>query len=529
MFKDNTLWIAKGENPVCILPKMANRHGLIAGATGTGKSVTLKVLAESFSDAGVPVFLADIKSDLAGTCKPGMDNEGMQKRIAKFGIENWEYKGYPTQFWDVFGESGHPVRTTISSMGHILLSRLLGLNDTQTGVLNIVFKVADDKKLLLIDIKDLKAMLQYCSDHAKDFQTTYGSISDQTIGTILRSILNLEQQGGDLFFGEPAVDIMDWMKVDGDGHGFINILHCVKLYRTPQLYATFMLWLLSDLFEILPEAGDAEKPKMVFFFDEAHLLFNDAPKYLLDMVEQVVRLIRSKGVGIYFISQSPTDMPDSILAQLGNRIQHALRAYSPAEQKAVKSAAETFRENPAFKTIDAITDLATGEALVSFLDEEGRPQMVERAYILPPQSLMGPIDDNVRFDMMSKSGLGPKYDQVVDNESAFEDLQDIAEEEAKAQEEAAKEAEKQKEAELIAKEDAKQKAKDHARHTKTVVEVAAGAAVATLSREVSKELVKGVEQSLGLKSKKSSGKSQSSMGKSVTNSLVRGILGVLKK
>ena len=480
MYTDNKIWIAKGEQPVYLLPKMANRHGLVAGATGTGKTITLKVLAESFSDLGVPVFLADVKGDLSGTCEPGTDSEDMQKRIEKFGLgEQFGYKPYPVRFWDLLGKQGHPIRTTISQMGPLLLSRLLNLNDTQSGILNIVFRVADAKKLLLIDIKDLKAMLQYVGNNAKDLKMEYGNISSQSVGAILRAILSLEDQGADQFFGEPALDIMDWIQTDENGRGTINILDCVELIQTPALYSTFLLWLMSDLFEVLPEAGDLDAPKMVFFFDEAHLLFNGAPKVLLEKIEQVVRLIRSKGVGIYFISQSPTDMPDSILSQLGNRIQHALRAYSPSEQKAIKTAAETFRPNPAFKTEEAITDLGTGEALISCLDEEGRPVVVERCFILPPQSHMGPAAQDTRNSLIEQSPFNAKYRDTIDRESAYEDLQQQASA-AAAQETAPAEAEKKP-----AREAAQ-------RHQKSSFEKAADSALSTIGREVGKSLVRGL-------------------------------------
>lgn len=522
MYTENKLWIAKSEERVFMLPKMANRHGLIAGATGTGKTITLKVLAESFSDAGVPVFLADIKGDLAGMCRPGLDNEGMQKRIKKFGMEDcFSYKKYPTRFWDIFGEKGHAVRTTVSEMGPLLLSRLMSLNDTQSGILDIVFRVADDQKLLLLDIKDLKSMIQWVGAHSKELQAEYGNVSSQSVGTIMRNILMLEDQGGAQFFGEPALNIADWIRTDNDGRGFINVLDCVKLIQTPALYSTFLLWMLSELFETLPEVGDAEKPKMVFFFDEAHLLFNDAPKVLLEKVEQVVRLIRSKGIGVFFISQSPTDMPDSVLSQLGNRVQHALRAYSPSDQKAVKSAAQTFRANPAFDTEEVITQLGTGEALVSFLDADGRPGIVERAFILPPQSLMGGIDDATRSQVINESEMCAKYGQDVDRESAYEVLikrceqekaeeaaQAKAAEEAKAKEAADKEMakaeaakEKAEEKERIAEERAEEKerlAKEKAElykkthHRKTSIEKAADSAMTSIGREVGRSLFRGL-------------------------------------
>lgn len=401
---------------------MANRHGLIAGATGTGKTITLKVMAESFSDMGVPVFMADVKGDLSGMCVPGVDSESMQKRIEKFGLPEYgfTYHEYPTAFWDVYGERGCPVRTTLSEMGPLLLSHVMGLNDTQTGIMEILFKVADDEQMLLLDLKDLRAMLNYVDEHSAELKTEYGNITSQSVGAIMRGLLALEQQGGDQFFGEPALDMKDWMRTDANGHGYINILNCVKLFQNPALYSTFLLWMLSELYEMLPEAGDADKPKMIFYFDEAHLLFEDAPKPLLQKVEQIVRLIRSKGVGIYFISQKPTDIPDDILAQLGNRIQHGLHAYSPAEQKAVKAAADSFPVNPDFDTKEAIMGLGTGEAVVSFLDEHGTPQMAQRTFILPPQSLMGNAPEETFQSVWKTSEMSTKYSQMVDRESAFE-------------------------------------------------------------------------------------------------------------
>ena len=422
MVSDNKILLGKGNEQVFLNPCMANRHGLIAGATGTGKTITLEVLAEGFSDLGVPVFLADVKGDISGMCRAGSMNENLQKRLQKIGVDHFSFKSFPVRFWDVYGEAGHPVRTTISEMGPMLLSRLLGLTDVQQGVLNIVFRIADDKGLLLIDMKDLRAMLQYCSLHTRDFLTDYGTMTSQSLGAIQRALLELENQGGDLFFGEPNLDIFDWIQQDETGKGIVNILNCVKLFQHPLLYSTFILWLLSELFEQLPEAGDLERPKMVFFFDEAHLLFSDAPKVLVQKVEQVVKLIRSKGVGVYFITQSPSDLPATVLAQLSNRIQHALRAYTPQEMKAVKTAAQSFRANPAFSTDEAIMDLGVGEALVSCLDEEGKPQMVERAKIICPQSAMCAIDDATRRQVINESTLYGKYDTMIDRQSAYEDL-----------------------------------------------------------------------------------------------------------
>lgn len=424
MYQDGKIWIGQSaEEKICILPQMANRHGLIAGATGTGKTVTLKVLAESFSDAGVPVFLADAKGDLAGMCQAGTDSENMQKRIQRFGLQEiWSYHGYPAIFWDVYGEEGHPLRTTISEMGPMLLAKLLGLTEVQADILTIVFRIADDAGLLLIDIKDLRSMLNYVGEHTADYVTRYGNMTKQSIGAIVRGLINLEEQGGNLFFGEPALDIRDWFRTDAEGRGCINVLAAQKLMNHPDMYGTFMLWLMSELFETLPEAGDSEKPQMVFFFDEAHMLFDNASKELLEKIVQVVKLIRSKGVGIYFVTQNPSDIPDEVLGQLGNRIQHALRAYTPAEQKSLKAAADSFRENPEFKTIEVLTPLGIGEALISVLDEEGRPGMTKQSKILCPQSRMGAISPEERKQAMASDGMGAKYEETVDRDSAYEFL-----------------------------------------------------------------------------------------------------------
>ena len=396
-----------------IVGKMANRHGLIAGATGTGKTVTLQVIAESFCQAGVPCFMADMKGDLSGISQAGKMSGFIEKRLPEFGIENPEFQPCPVRFFDVFGEQGHPMRATVSQMGPQLLSRLLGLNETQDGVLNIVFRVADERGLLILDLKDLRSMLDYVSQHAKEYTSQYGNVSSASVGAIQRALLQLEAQGADKFFGEPSFDIFDLMQTEG-GKGIMNVLAADKLMMQPKLYSTFLLWLLSELYSTLPEVGDLPLPKLVFFFDEAHMLFNDTSKALLDKIEQVIRLIRSKGVGIYFITQSPTDIPDSILGQLGNRVQHALRAYTPKDQKAVKTAADTFRPNPAFKTDEAIMNLETGEALVSFL--------VERAKILFPLSQIGAITEGQRLDIIKQSRIYGKYDQMVDRESAYEIL-----------------------------------------------------------------------------------------------------------
>ena len=440
MYKDSKIWAAKSDKRIYLLPEMANRHGLIAGATGTGKTITMKVLAESFSDMGVPVFLADIKGDLSGMLKPGADTEDMRGRIERFGIDGFEYKGYPTRFWDIFGEKGIPVRVSVADMGPVLLSRLLGLTEIQQGVLNIVFRVAEDNDLLLINLDDLRAMVQFVGDNRAEYTTQYGNVSTASIGAIQRALLAFEDEGGQQFFGEPSLDITDWIRTSMDGRGYINILSSQRLIQSPTVYGTFLLWMLTELFDRLPEVGDAEKPRMIFFFDEAHLLFSDCPKALVQKIVQVVKLIRSKGVGIYFISQSPSDIPNDVLAQVSNRVQHALRAYTPAEQKAVRAAAKAFRENPAFDTEETLMALGVGEALVSFLDEEGIPAIVERANILPPQSLMGPADDFEVDAAIKGDEFYLKYNESVDRESAYEiinaaqiELARIREEEAAAE------------------------------------------------------------------------------------------------
>ena len=422
MLYEGKIWVGTGENPVMLLPQMANRHGLIAGATGTGKTVSLKVLAEGFSNMGVPVFLADIKGDLAGMVEVGQHSDSIAKRLVKCDVPSFQYCDFPSVFWDVYGKQGHPVRATVSEMGPTLLARMLGLNDTQAGVLSILFRIADDEGMLLLDLKDLKAMLAYIGENARDYTLDYGNISTSTVGAIQRAVGVLEDEGGNMFFGEPALNIADWMQVSGDGKGVINILAADELFQHPKMYSTFMLWMLSELYELLPEAGDLDKPRMVFFFDEAHLLFNDCPPALLEKLEQVVRLIRSKAVGVYFITQNPCDIPMSVLGQLGNRIQHALRAYTPLDQKAVRTAAQTFRTNPNFDTEEAITQLKTGEALVSFLDEDGAPGIVERAIILPPQSSMNAISEEVRAEEIRTSYFAGVYDEAVDRESAYEQL-----------------------------------------------------------------------------------------------------------
>jgi DNA double-strand break repair helicase HerA and related ATPase len=414
--------VAKGNQVRSLLPSMANRHGLIAGATGTGKTVTLRVIAEKFCAIGVPVFMADVKGDLSGVCRPGQENSKISERLKALGLEDFKFNGYQAVFWDLFGQQGHPVRSTISEMGPLLMARLLNLNETQSGVLNIVFKIADDNGMLLLDLKDLRAMLQHVGDNAAQFKTQYGNVSAASIGAIQRGLLALEEQGGDKFFGEPALILDDLIQTDAQGRGMINILVADKLINAPKLYATFLLWLLSELFEQLPEVGDPEKPKLVFFFDEAHLLFNDAPVALLEKIEHVVRLIRSKGVGVYFCTQNPLDVPETVLGQLGNRVQHALRAFTPRDQKAVKAAATTFRQNKDLDVETVITELGVGEALVSFLDEKGQPNMVDRALIFPPESQLPPLTPAEREQVIKQSTLYGHYEKVVDRDSAYEML-----------------------------------------------------------------------------------------------------------
>ena len=440
------LYVAHGPNgPISIIGKMANRHGLIAGATGTGKTVTLQVMAETFSQAGVPCFMADMKGDLSGVSQVGSLSGFIEKRCKEFGIENPQFAGNPVRFYDVYGEQGHPMRTTISRMGPQLLSRLMELNETQSGVLDIVFRIADDRNLLLIDLKDLRSMLDYVSKNAKQYTTTYGNISAASVGAIQRALLSIETQGGDKFFGEPDFNIYDLLQTEANGRGVLSVLAADKLMLQPKLYSTFLLWLLSELYSTLPEVGDMEKPKLVFFFDEAHMLFNGTSKALVEKIEQVIRLIRSKGVGVYFVTQNPTDIPESILGQCGNKVQHALRAFTPKDQKAVKTAADTFRANPELDTYEAIMTLSTGEALVSFLDEKGSPSIVQRAKILFPLSQIGAISDSQRETIIKQSNIYGKYDTPIDRESAFEVLIEEAEktlkeeEEAKAVEEAEKE------------------------------------------------------------------------------------------
>ena len=433
---EHAVFLGKSENPEYLNLKYANRHGLIAGATGTGKTVTLQIVAEGLSKAGVPVFVADVKGDLAGLSQPVEMKDFLEKRAATIGLAPYEPSEFPVCFWDLFGKQGHPVRATVTEMGPLLLSRLLDLNDTQEGVLTLAFRLADDEKLALLDLKDLRALLVEVAERAKELSAEYGHVSRASVGAIQRRLLALEEQGADLFFGEPALDLNDFLRTTDDGAGIINILAADKLMQTPKLYATFLLWLLAELFEELPEIGDPEKPKLVFFFDEAHLLFDDTPKALLEKVEQVVRLIRSKGVGVFFVSQNPLDVPDSVSSQLGNRVQHALRAFTPREQRVVRAAAETFRPNPDFKTVDVITELGIGEALVSTLISKGAPGVVQRTLIRPPASRMGAITAKERKHVLRYSDMADKYDETVDRESAYEILAERAERRAEEEEKA---------------------------------------------------------------------------------------------
>ena len=525
--KEHGLYVAHGPNgPISICGKMANRHGLIAGATGTGKTVTLQVLAETFSQAGVPCFMADMKGDLSGISQTGSMSGFIEKRCAEFGITSPEFGSCPVRFFDVFGEQGHPMRTTVSNMGPQLLSRLLGLNETQEGVLNIVFRIADDRGLLLIDMKDLRSMLNYVAENAKQYTAAYGNISAQSVGAIQRALLTLENQGADKFFAEPSFDIYDLLQSE-QGKGVLNVLAADRLMLQPKLYSTFLLWLLSELYARLPEVGDMDLPKLVFFFDEAHMLFDETPKALVDKIEQVVRLIRSKGVGVYFVTQSPTDIPEEILGQLGNRVQHALRAFTPKDQKAVKTAAETFRANPAFKTADAIMELGTGEALVSFLDEKGAPSVVERAKILFPLSQIGAVTEGQRGQIISQSRLYGKYDNVVDRESAFEVLMEEAEAAMRAEQEAAEAAAAAEAEEQAAKE---KKSGKGGGFLKGIVGAVVGAMVTSVTSSIGSEVSKKVT---GKKSKTTAkdiaGKAVGSAARTATRQLTRSVLGTLLK
>ena len=544
MYQDGKILVGlAGEEKVYIYPKMANRHGLIAGATGTGKTITLKVLAESFSDLGVPVFLADAKGDLSAMCQSGDPEGSAGERVEKLGLNElgFTFKGFPSVYWDVYQKSGIPLRTTISEMGPLLLSRILGLNDTQSDILTVIFKIADDQGLLLIDTKDLKAMISYVGENAKDYSLEYGNIAKQSLAAITRAIVALEAEGAEMFFGEPALNIKDLLCTDYDGKGHINILDCQELMQNPTMYATFMLWMMSELYETLPEAGDLDKPRIVFFFDEAHMLFHRASPDLLTKVEQVVKLIRSKGVGIYFISQYPSDIPDGVLGQLGNKIQHALHAYTPKEQKAAKAASESFRANEAFSTYETLISLGVGEALVSVLDENGVPTVVQKTTILPPQSQMGTLDEAIREQQLASSNLALQYKDFFDRDSAYEFLVRRAEENSlllqqakeeaaalkeqqkqekealaaqlrqekeEAREQARLEKEAQKEAERLAKEQA---AKD--RKMQNEIKKVGSSAAGTIGREVGKTFGNAIGGSFGRR-----------LGGNVGASLGRGIL-----
>ena len=526
--KERGLYVAHCANgALSITGKMANRHGLIAGATGTGKTVTLQVMAETFCQAGVPCFMADMKGDLSGISQTGKMSGFIEKRLPEFGIENPEFQACPVRFFDVFGEQGHPMRATISQMGPQLLSRLMQLNETQDGVLNIVFRIADERGLLLIDLKDLRSMLDWVSQHAKEYTTKYGNISVQTIGAIQRALLQLESQGADKFFGEPSFDIYDLMQTEG-GKGVMNVLAADKLMLQPKLYSTFLLWLLSELYSTLPEVGDLPLPKLVFFFDEAHMLFTDTSKALLDKIEQVIRLIRSKGVGIYFITQSPTDIPENILGQLGNRVQHALRAYTPKDQKAVKTAADTFRANPAFKTDEAIMNLETGEALVSFLDEKGAPGMVERAKILFPLSQIGAVTEGQRLDIIKQSRIYGKYDTPVDRESAFEVLMAEAEQQMAAEQEEAAATEESKAAEKAEKE-GKKKSGIMSKVLKAVLTAITSTFAAILGTYVSDKVTGKKTKSRTSTTGRVAKNATSAATRTITKELTRDILGNLIK
>lgn len=499
------IFVGFSDQPVHLLPNLANRHGLIAGATGTGKTVTLQILAEQFSQMGVPVFMADVKGDLSGISQVGGPHPKLEERAKVIGLESYPRFSCPTLFWDVFGEQGHKLRATVSEMGPLLLARLLDLSEAQEGVLNIAFKIADDEGLLLIDLKDLRAMLGWVAENAKEIQAQYGLVSAASVGAIQRSLLVLEQQGGDSFLGEPALDLRDLMRTTHDGKGYVNILASDKLMSSPRLYATFLLWLLSELFEEMPEVGDLEKPKLVFFFDEAHLLFNDAPKALIEKVEQVVRLIRSKGVGVYFVTQNPLDIPDSVLAQLGNRVQHALRAFTPRDLKAVNAAADTFRPNPLFKTSEVITTLGVGEALVSTLEAKGTPIIVQKTLIRPPGSRLGPVTPDERKATINSSPVAALYDREVDRESAFELItkRTAARDEEEAQIEAEKAAAKQRvlEEKELAKqakeaERAERAVRPRASNREGVMEAVVKSAGRAMAGQLGRQLVRGVLGSL---------------------------------
>ena len=524
MLSDGKIWVANNNNgeKICLLPEMANRHGLVAGATGTGKTITLKVMTESFSEMGVPVFMVDVKGDIASIMFPGADSENMQKRIEKFGLADagFSYQGYPVTLWDIYGEKGIPLRTTISEIGPLLLSRILDLNDLQRDILSIIFKIADENNLLLIDTKDLKSMLNYVRENSADFAADYGRISSASIGAITRAVVGLEADGAEYFFGEPGLSIYDWLTLGEGGKGMINILDSSSLILNGRLYSTFLLWLLSELFETLPEAGDLAKPKMVFFFDEAHLLFDGTPRILLDKIEQVVKLIRSKGVGVYFCTQNPSDIPDGVLAQLGNKVQHALRAYTQKEQKNVKAASESFRQNPEFDTYNTLLELGVGEAVVSFLDEDGIPSVVQKTGILPPKSRIGTISETERDRSVKGSLLYSKYYEAVDPDSAYEKLKRQEAEEAAEKEKAELERKELLVKEKFAAAEEKEKAREEAKKAqarKRAVSSVGNTVTGTIGREVGKQIGKGF------------GKFGKTLGGNLGASLGRGIFGTLFK
>ena len=516
MYTDGKILVGKAEDkPIFLEPSMANRHGLIAGATGTGKTTTLKVLAESFSAAGVPVFFADVKGDLAGIALEGTTNKNVDERVESMGLKElgFKYDAFPANLWDIYGESGMPLRTTVSEMGPLLLAQILDLNDTQRDVLTVIFKIADDEGILLIDIKDLKAMVRYVAEKREEYAYDYGNMASQSLAAITRSLVSLEADGGELFIGEPAVDIRDFMTKDENGRGTVQVLDCRKLILHPKMYATFMMWLLSEIFESLPEKGDLEKPELVFFFDEAHLLFDTAPKALLEKIEQVVKLIRSKGIGIYFITQSPSDIPDGVLAQLGNKIQHALHAYTPAEQKKLKAAAMSFRANPEFDTMTVLQELGVGKAIVSVLDKEGVPTVAEKTKILPPQSLMGTMDDETRAVFVTSGEFYDKYKDGIDRDSAYEFFARHRAEVMEAETKAAEEAAAAKEKEKTAKEQEKKKAASN-KKANTAAKQVAKTGAGTIGREVGKTVGSALGGSFGKR-----------LGGNLGAALGRGIIG----
>lgn len=535
MVKDGKILIGKDTSEVYLYPRMANRHGLIAGATGTGKTITMKVLAEDFSRLGVPVFLCDVKGDVSGIAEPGVNSEKLQQRIQSFGLTDFAFQGYPAIFWDVFGQKGTPVRIAVSSLGALNIARILDLTETQLGVLEIAFRYADDNALFLYDFKDLDALLSFMEDHINEVSANYGHATKQSVGVVRRSLLRLQDEGADFFFGTPQLDIADWFRVDQYGRGFISVLNCEQLVQRPNLYATFLFWMLSELYERLPEAGDLDKPKMVFFFDEAHMMFDTKNKAFTEKMEQICRLIRSKGVGIYFVTQNPADIPSDVLSQVGNRIQHALHAYTPAEQKGVKAAAQAFRVNPNFKTEEVISELGVGQALVSCLDESGVPTVVEKVNILPPQSKMAPVDETIRSKFMAANPMEQKYRNATDPESAYEIIMAAREEIAAAQAEEAAAKEQARIDAAAAKEQAKldaAKAKEAERKEKEKLRTrqnAANAAASTVSTAVTRNMVNSVlggKQTSGSTiAKRAATNAATSVVRSETRGFVRGLFG----